>query len=235
MKKLTVLVDLDDVLNNLAGAWIGEINKKHKTSTSINDILSWEIADYFPTLTKNQVFLPLQDDNFWDSLIPRNGSVEALRKIIKDGHTVYVVTSTYYKDVKVKMEWLFKHFPYLTWDDVIITSDKKRVRGDILIDDGIHNLIDGNYYKILYDCPHNHNFDEKGNGIVRVYSWPEIYKTIKKLATDKCPYHNSDVKDDWKYCLYCKHGGDDDGEIYCRINGYGEYVENNKYYIGGIE
>ena len=33
----------------------------------------------------------------------------------------------------------------LTWDQVIVTSRKQLIRGDVLIDDGIHNLEGGQY------------------------------------------------------------------------------------------
>lgn len=35
---------------------------------------------------------------------------------------------------------LFRWFPFITWDQVIITSRKQFIKGDVLIDDGIHNL-----------------------------------------------------------------------------------------------
>jgi hypothetical protein len=42
------------------------------------------------------------------------------------------------------------------------------IRGDVLIDDGIHNLEGGDYKKILFTAAHNRNYDAEANGMIRV-------------------------------------------------------------------
>ena len=54
---------------------------------------------------------------------------------------------------------LFKYCPCLTWHQVIITSKKKLIRADVLIDDGVHNLEGGPYVKTLMTAPHNRNYN----------------------------------------------------------------------------
>ena len=77
---------------------------------------------------------------------------------------------------------LFRYFPYLKWENVIIASRKQMIRGDILIDDGVHNLVGGDYIRILMNAPHNSDFDEKAYGMTRVYGWEEIYAMITEMA-----------------------------------------------------
>lgn len=79
---------------------------------------------------------------------------------------------------------LFKYFPFLTWNDVIITSHKQLVNGDVLIDDGIHNLEGGNYFKILMTAQHNKKYDAEANGMLRVGTWAEVYTAITALAEE---------------------------------------------------
>ena len=79
---------------------------------------------------------------------------------------------------------LFKYFPFLTWNDVIITSHKQLVNGDVLIDDGIHNLEGGNYFKILMTAHHNKKYDAEANGMLRVGTWAEVYSAITALAEE---------------------------------------------------
>ena len=59
------------------------------------------------------------------------------------------------------------------------------VKGDILVDDGLHNLYDGSYIKVLFDKPWNRNVDKsKLTDIVhRVHDWNEIVDLIKELNT----------------------------------------------------
>lgn len=58
------------------------------------------------------------------------------------------------------------------------------IRGNVLIDDGPHNLIGGEYRKILYDAPHNQGLDAEGNGMIRVRNWDEIETVIRKWSKE---------------------------------------------------
>lgn len=123
MRHLTILVDMDDTIENLAEAWVDYLNARHQTSTSLSDITDWDISKAFPTLTKEQVYAPLFEDAFWNWVKPMKGASEALQKLIADGHTVLIVTTSNYQTLAAKMEQvLFRYFPFLTWNDVIITA-----------------------------------------------------------------------------------------------------------------
>lgn len=118
--------------------------------------------------------------------MPIKGSVKYIQKLIDDGHEVYIVTSAHYKSVVHKVEKvLLKHFPYIPWERVIITSKKQMIKGDVLIDDAVHNLVNGDYHKFLMNAPHNQSYDEKADGMVRVSSWEEIYELIFNLSNVK--------------------------------------------------
>lgn len=183
MKSLTVLVDMDDTITDLLGAWIDMLNRRHGTNVMPNDVQQWDIAKSFPSLTKEQVFDPLLCDSLWHYVRPKEGAVETVERFIKEGHKVYIVTTSTYETLRTKMDVvLFHYFPFLSWNNVIITGNKQMIKGDVLIDDGVHNLIGGEYVKLLMDAPHNHGFDAEGNGMVRVNSWAEIYTEVCKIA-----------------------------------------------------
>ena len=84
MRHLTILVDMDDTIENLAEAWVDYLNARHQTSTSLSDITDWDISKAFPTLTKEQVYAPLFEDAFWNWVKPMKGASEALQKLIAD-------------------------------------------------------------------------------------------------------------------------------------------------------
>lgn len=79
---------------------------------------------------------------------------------------------------------LFKYFPYITWEQIIITHHKQIISGDVLIDDGVHNHIGGNYASILFDAPHNRDFNETDHSITRVKTWKEAYEMVCKLSEE---------------------------------------------------
>ena len=131
------------------------------------------------------MYAPLFEDDFWDCVKPIDGASETLQKLIADGHKVLIVTTSNYHTLASKMERvLFKYFPFLTWNDVIITSHKQLVNGDVLIDDGTHNLEGGNYFKILMTAQHNKKYDAEANGMFRVETWAEVYSAITLLAEE---------------------------------------------------
>lgn len=183
MRKYTILVDFDDTLTDLLKSWITRINVSHGTKVNPEDVTDWNIDLFFPTLTRRQVFEPIFDDDFWDEVKPKANAVKYLKQLIDDGHQVYICTNTNYKTLKSKMDKvLFRYFDYLTWNNVIITRDKQMINADILIDDGVHNLVGGNYKGILMEAPHNKKFNEKEHDIIRVKTWDEIYDLINTMA-----------------------------------------------------
>ena len=73
-------------------------------------------------------------------------------------------------------------FPFLSKEQIIRENNKQKIFGDILIDDGVHNLIGGRYKKFLFNRPNNSEFNEKEYDITRVYSWKEVYERISNFV-----------------------------------------------------
>ena len=185
MRKLTILVDMDDTIEELLPAWVGYVNRSYGTNASTSDVTGWDVSAAFPTLTREQVYAPLYEDSFWDLVKPVYHAPEVLRRLIADGHCVLIVTTSNHQTLSAKMEHvLFRYFPFLTWDDVIVTAHKQLIKGDVLIDDGVHNLKGGDYAKLLMSSPHNMKYDATGNGMVRVDSWDDIYRIIQAIANN---------------------------------------------------
>ena len=180
---MTILVDMDDVIEQLVAGWVDYVNERHGTHTTPEEVRSWDVSKAFPTLTHDQVYAAVNDDALWDYVKPMPGAPEILQRLIEEGHRVFIVTATGYTTLRAKMEKvLFPYFPFLTWNDVIITNHKELIKGDILIDDGPHNLVAGDYKKLLFDAGHNRDFDETTVGATRVHNWNEIYDLIRKMV-----------------------------------------------------
>ena len=180
MKKLSILVDCDVVLNNLLENWVDFLNKRHNANANPDDISIWDLRCIYPTLSEEEVLQPLSENIFWETLIPHPLSVEYTKRMIDDGHNVTVVTAVaVYQTLPAKLDWLFKNYPFFKLENVIMANKKQMITGDVLIDDAVHNLEGGQYFKILFDCPQNRKYDTKKNGMVRVYSMKEAYETIK--------------------------------------------------------
>lgn len=189
MKKLTILFDADDTVENLSDCWIAMLNERYGTSVTPEDVHGWDISLAFPTLTKEQVFGVLHDDELWRRITPIPGSVEVLQKLYDEGHQLYMVTASSYHTCKTKVERLLELFPFLDWEHIIFACNKQMVRGDVLIDDAPHNLVGGEYAKILFDRPHNRSFDHVAHDALRVNTWEEIDQVIMVFYKSPPPYH----------------------------------------------
>ncbi|MDO4488132.1 MAG: hypothetical protein Q4B67_03485 [Eubacteriales bacterium] len=183
MRKLTILVDMDDTIENLLDRWLDLLNERYGLDKKRDDITDWAMGQFFPGIPEEELLNVEQEKGFWDEVKPIEGAVEGLKKLIDDGHEVYIVTNASYQGLRERMDnCLFKYFPYLKWKNVIVTTNKHLIKGDVLIDDALHNHAGGEYKHILMDAPYNRSFDAEAAGYVRVHNWSEILDEIDRLA-----------------------------------------------------
>jgi len=179
---MTILIDMDDVLEQLVNGWTAYLNKTYGTEVSPDAVTDWDVSLAFPTLTKEQVYSVTMQDELWDYVYPMPGADEVLRRLLAEGHELFVVTATTYETLRAKMDKvLFKYFPYIDWQHVIITGCKGMVKGDVLIDDRPQNLLDGSYRRILFTARHNRGFDAASIGAVRCDTWEDVYEAVESL------------------------------------------------------
>ncbi|MBQ7980244.1 MAG: HAD hydrolase-like protein [Oscillospiraceae bacterium] len=177
---MIILVDMDDTIENLTETWINYANKRFGTSVNAADITTWDPSEAFPNVAHEDMYALLLEDELYETVKPFEGSAHYLEKLIADGHEIFIVTNSPYQVMKVKTEKvLFRYFPFISWKNVIITGSKHLIKGDVLIDDGVHNLEKGDYAKLLFTAPHNRSYNAEENGMVRVGSWEEVYGVIK--------------------------------------------------------
>ena len=183
MKKLTILVDMDDVLDDLCKVWADTLNKLFEVNVQYEDIIEWDMQKAFPMLSKQEIYWPLGCEWMWERINPLPGAIDTVKKLIKDGHKLVIVTASAPETIEPKLKkFFFRRYPFFTMDDVIIAKQKYLIEGDVLIDDGVHNFDKVRCNKILMTAPHNKNFDAEGNGMRRANNWDEIYKIICEIA-----------------------------------------------------
>lgn len=185
MKKFTILVDMDDTLVKTVHMWVHWLNRVYDLDVKYEDIKVWDMQVAFPSLTLDQIRHPLTQESFWDMVEPKEGAVEYLRRLIYDGHKVYVCSASHPITIRKKVErCLLKHFGYLNTEQLIFVYKKQLINADFCIDDGIHNLIDSPYRGILISTPYNESFKgtEYEKDMIRVNSFKEAYEYVKKEA-----------------------------------------------------
>lgn len=184
MRALTILIDMDDTLENFSEILVQMLNEKH--GLSADRPKEWDLKKTFPTLTFDEIWAPLKEDEFWERLTPLPGAVEYTKRLIEDGHKVRIVTATHPNNVEKKMNLMFlKHFPHFKYKDVIIAHEKQMINGDVLVDDAVHNHIGGKYLNILFDASHNKEYDAAENGMIRADNWEKAYHIINNYANPR--------------------------------------------------
>lgn len=180
---MIILIDIDDTINCLCASWCNWLNSRYGTAVNPKDITQWDISKFFPNLTKEQVYGPLHNEFFWTTVEPREDAVKYVKKLFDEGYDIYLCTSTDYRNVRVKYESIVsKYFAYIKWKNVIVAHNKQMIKADFLVDDGVHNLVGGDYTKILMAAPHNQNYDTRNEGIFRANDWEDVYNIITTLT-----------------------------------------------------
>lgn len=186
MKRLTVLVDFDQTLNNLSDVWVKFLNERYETTVQPDDIREWDMRKAYPMLKPNEIYDPLKTEELWEQVVPLPGACEAMSNLKRDGHNILVVTTSNPTTAPIKLnKVLFRYFPFFTYNDVIITSHKQLILGDVLIDDAPHNLVGGLYKRILMTASHNKNLNERTIKAARANNWEEAYKLVKSIAENE--------------------------------------------------
>lgn len=179
-----VLFDADDVLWDLLTPWVKELNKISKYQHNQEDIKQWNLKDSYPDLTEDQICSFLFDYRLWNNVKINTSVAKAVKKLYVLGFNVYICSNTCYRTAKYKYEKLIsKYYPFIDENHIIWCSNKQLIKGNILIDDAVHNLIGGSYHKVLFNRPHNENFDVNSvkDTIIRVNNGIDISHIVQYL------------------------------------------------------
>jgi 5'(3')-deoxyribonucleotidase len=183
-----IYFDLDDVGNELCRFLFETYNQEH------GDSFEWVNSQYF--MVAENEGLKVDNDYFVEvlhrqgtflKLEPAPGYVEVMKKLIKDGHEVRILTHPQWTSsycLNEKIDWIKKHLPFFDLNHVIMTRLKGEVAKEnrVLLDDNPEHLkkweaeggIGVSYAKIKYS--------ENWQGY-KVKDFNEFYELINKLNT----------------------------------------------------
>ena len=73
-------IDFDGTINNMLETWIELLNKRHGTTVKIEDVVEWELTKVFPTLSKKDLFAPLNEPEYWSAVTFKPDAVEIIKR-----------------------------------------------------------------------------------------------------------------------------------------------------------
>lgn len=173
--KLKIYIDIDNIFLNTNYHWLNDLNAQFNTSYEYSDITYW---NWFPDKFGKNYDFPLKQPRFWDKVNYYPNAINAVNNLVAQGHDCYFVTSSYVnQNLEAKIHKVLERVN-LTEQKVIIIHNKSLLRGDILIDDCIDQLIPFNGMRICMTQPWNCR--EKFSNIHYMFNWEDIEHYILK-------------------------------------------------------
>jgi len=191
---MITLVDIDNILNNFTETCLYLYNQNKGTSFRVPHITQYDIAESLHIVDKEEFRQGyLHNPTVVDYCRPLPEAPKYLEKITKLSQ-VYLVTARDWTQLTNIQAWVSKFYPFIKDSQIIRCQDKSMVRGDILIDDCLDNLVSFPGGKIVLDYPWNRysveDYDidiplvpDLTNFIFRTTDWKHIYQTIKIMIS----------------------------------------------------
>lgn len=164
-RKPVLSVDIDDVVAEFLDALLKEYNKRYDDNVKSEDITGWNLASYLKC--GNDVWQIVLEKHFMEGLPVTKDAVEVLERLNNHFDIQFVTASRI--SSHERRNWVEKYFPFIGQKKTIFACDKTNIDTDILVDDGLHNLVACSGEPICFARPHNHDY--KG---LRLNGWLEI-------------------------------------------------------------
>lgn len=172
MHQRRVFVDLDEVVADLLTDFALLCNERLGTNITRESFIDWNWSDLLgfpPEVFQNLLSTP----GLFTKLKPIPEAVPSIRKLMKDDRfdILFLSASTSRTSCSEKRNWVRQHFGQKGAENLILTTRKDVIgtKEDWLIDDRPKNIQEWKGTALLFDAPHNKNFQHS----LRVNNWEE--------------------------------------------------------------
>lgn len=173
--KPVLLIDQDDVLAEYIKGVVESFNEKYQTNYSTEDCVCWDLVSVFG----EEILEIMHQPKLFRQLEPVTEAIETFKRLYEsDLFEMYIVTAAHPSSVEAKYEWIKQYMPFFPQSHMIISSVKYMIKGDYLLDDGMHNIVafkEAGGTPVIFDRPHNQT---ACSSYARVRSWKEFEKWI---------------------------------------------------------
>lgn len=180
INKIVIGVDYDNILFDSTRAFNDLLNEYTGLKFTMNDIVQWDMRKVYPIEYSKLVEDLWSNPKLWQRVYPLENSQYYMKLLDNDPDLdIYIVTDTAPNILDTKVKLLNKEYPWIdTSHKLCVFKNKQMLKLDIMIDDGLHNLVDADYTGLLYEYPWNKNLESLPNNITMVKSWQDIYEYI---------------------------------------------------------
>ena len=180
---MLICIDIDDTIANLQEVVIEVFNKRYNTNYNLNDFHSFDVMNVLPVDEAIKFKAIYGEKGIYDLVRPFAGSSDGIRKLINDGHQIYLASNIIPETHSEKVAFVQRYFPFIEPSHIIAIKDKWLLRSDILIEDCLENLLaKPYYYRVLYNRPWNQNVNDWVYDIHRCNDWNEVVAAVNKIC-----------------------------------------------------
>lgn len=196
-QRYRIWIDQDSVIYDLGGVWYSAHNRDYPN----HDLQPEHINGWNTQAVCDAVGCEANIYSYFDRIETwRDGSlVEGCKDVIDLWYLQNIAdlgvltTAANGMSMPYKLEWLNNNFPYIKSVVMVNTHLKHLIRGDILIDDGIHNLEKWQGISVLYSQPWN----QDNTLLPRAKTWKDVDLMVRdaiELLDDNADYTHKQIQ-----------------------------------------
>lgn len=176
-----ILVDVDCVVADLMPEWLGFYNAEYDDHVSVEDVTAWGLEAFVKPECGVKIYEYLRYPYLYDNVAPIDGALTSIKWLRRHSYDVVFVTSGIHEG---KAKWL-DHYGFLLSQvdyqyapDLVIAHDKGLIKGDIMLDDNIKNLLAFDGTRILFAQPWNSEIDSRNSEYFRADDWADVIQYL---------------------------------------------------------
>ena len=177
---MKIILDYDDVLVPCNQMAVNRVNAETGSDFCLDDIEGWGPSgtaldrrlDYF------------KDPGFMGTIPVPRSSISFMEELAAKNVELFIATSVEPQCAGVRIANILENFPMVDPGNILIGSRKDILMGDVMLDDGWHNLVkSGVRYPVLFRRPWNRHI----SGVPAVGNHREFLGLIDFLLGNKTP------------------------------------------------
>lgn len=148
MSQFIVLLDMDSTVYDLLNPTLAYVNRRYGKTLTPADIKEWNWDKAYDV----DPFTFWNKQGTYKNLKPFPGVVDAAKVVHDWGIRQVFLSSANFKYATEKFNAVDRDFPFISSKNTLLTGgNKDLIKGDILVDDGPHNLEKFDGYTVLAD------------------------------------------------------------------------------------
>ena len=192
---MRIVLDQDEVLAQFVVKVLDRWNNENGTSFTRDQVNMWHLGATLGVSrsgesTESWLNRLMAEPGFFSDLKPVDGALDGINKLLDDHNHDIVIATSISDGIKNaydgKTEWIKKNIPGFKMQNFMTISRKGLIDGDMLIDDGVHNI--ENWLKhnrkrpVVFDAPWNRDYNPPHPVIRIVGNWRDVLDIIDMIT-----------------------------------------------------